>query len=306
MILDLFAPYTAEDMWERLGYEPSVALVHVAQGRSVAARRGVGHRHRAGRRQGARPARGVAEDLGRGARGARSGVGRRRARDRRARDRERDRPRPADRQHRHAGLTPPRQRADALTRRTASALTAVGARSPNLAWAPCPRAPNPNRSTRSPPPRAELRRACAWRSGRPWCCSSPRSPSPPCCRSRRAAGERRAPSRRRPAVGRRRAVSATRPTRRPTSASAPILVHVLGAVARPGLVELAQGGTGDRRGRGGGRIHRRGRSGRGEPRTTRGRRRAARGARRRAGRRRRNRVPAGAARRDRRPTARCT
>jgi leucyl-tRNA synthetase len=27
MILDLFAPYTAEDMWERLGYEPSVALV---------------------------------------------------------------------------------------------------------------------------------------------------------------------------------------------------------------------------------------------------------------------------------------
>ena len=26
MILDLFAPYTAEDMWERLGYEPSVAL----------------------------------------------------------------------------------------------------------------------------------------------------------------------------------------------------------------------------------------------------------------------------------------
>ncbi|WP_350346831.1 leucine--tRNA ligase [Agromyces sp. G08B096] len=27
MILDLFAPYTAEDMWQRLGYEPSVALV---------------------------------------------------------------------------------------------------------------------------------------------------------------------------------------------------------------------------------------------------------------------------------------
>ena len=27
MILDLFAPYTAEDMWERLGYQPSVALV---------------------------------------------------------------------------------------------------------------------------------------------------------------------------------------------------------------------------------------------------------------------------------------
>jgi leucyl-tRNA synthetase len=27
MILDLFAPYTAEDMWERLGYEPTVALV---------------------------------------------------------------------------------------------------------------------------------------------------------------------------------------------------------------------------------------------------------------------------------------
>ncbi|GAA4381855.1 leucine--tRNA ligase [Agromyces bauzanensis] len=27
MILDVFAPYTAEDMWQRLGYEPSVALV---------------------------------------------------------------------------------------------------------------------------------------------------------------------------------------------------------------------------------------------------------------------------------------
>jgi len=27
MILDIFAPYTAEDMWERLGYPPSVALV---------------------------------------------------------------------------------------------------------------------------------------------------------------------------------------------------------------------------------------------------------------------------------------
>lgn len=27
MVLDLFAPYTAEDMWQRLGYEPTVALV---------------------------------------------------------------------------------------------------------------------------------------------------------------------------------------------------------------------------------------------------------------------------------------
>ncbi|GAA2459559.1 leucine--tRNA ligase [Agromyces soli] len=27
MVLDLFAPFTAEDMWQRLGYEPSVALV---------------------------------------------------------------------------------------------------------------------------------------------------------------------------------------------------------------------------------------------------------------------------------------
>ena len=26
MALNLFAPYTAEDMWERLGYEPCVAL----------------------------------------------------------------------------------------------------------------------------------------------------------------------------------------------------------------------------------------------------------------------------------------
>ncbi|MFE6966111.1 leucine--tRNA ligase [Agromyces sp. NPDC057679] len=27
MVLDLFAPYTAEDMWQRLGYEPTIALV---------------------------------------------------------------------------------------------------------------------------------------------------------------------------------------------------------------------------------------------------------------------------------------
>ncbi|WP_022890153.1 leucine--tRNA ligase [Agromyces italicus] len=27
MLLDLFAPYTAEDMWQRLGYEPTIALV---------------------------------------------------------------------------------------------------------------------------------------------------------------------------------------------------------------------------------------------------------------------------------------
>ena len=31
MILDLFAPHTAEEMWETLGYEPFVALVAVAQ-----------------------------------------------------------------------------------------------------------------------------------------------------------------------------------------------------------------------------------------------------------------------------------
>ena len=80
MVLDLFAPYTAEDMWAAARLRAERRARAVAQGRPDAARRGVGHRDRAGRRQGARPARGVAEDLGRRARGARSGVGRRVAR----------------------------------------------------------------------------------------------------------------------------------------------------------------------------------------------------------------------------------
>ena len=53
MILDLFAPHTAEEMWEMLGYEPFVGLVHVAPGRPDAAGRGDRDRGRADRRQGA-------------------------------------------------------------------------------------------------------------------------------------------------------------------------------------------------------------------------------------------------------------
>ena len=70
---------------------------------------------------------------------------------------------------------------------------------------------------------------------------------------------------------------------RPGVGTAPLLVHVLGAVAQPGLVEL-DGRRACRRRRGGGRrIHGRGRSGRREPRAPGRRRRAARGARGRAG-----------------------
>ena len=65
MALNLFAPYTAEDMWELLGYEPSVALAQWRKPDPTLLDRGVGDGGRAGRRQGARPARGVAEDLAR-------------------------------------------------------------------------------------------------------------------------------------------------------------------------------------------------------------------------------------------------
>ena len=44
MILDLFAPHTAEEMWEMLGYEPFVGLVDLAPGRPDAP--GRGHRDR--------------------------------------------------------------------------------------------------------------------------------------------------------------------------------------------------------------------------------------------------------------------
>ena len=59
MILDLFAPHTAEEMWEMLGYEPFVGLVPWRQPDRDAAGRGHRDRGRAGRRQGARDARGV-------------------------------------------------------------------------------------------------------------------------------------------------------------------------------------------------------------------------------------------------------
>ena len=59
VLLSLFAPYTAEECWEMLGHEPSVARA-AGRGRPGAAGRGHGHVRRAGRRQGPRPAGGPA------------------------------------------------------------------------------------------------------------------------------------------------------------------------------------------------------------------------------------------------------
>ena len=75
IMLSLVAPYTAEEMWARLGHEPSRGARGLAGGRPGAAGRGVGHVRRAGRRQGARPPRGVPGHH-RG-RAARAGAGRR-------------------------------------------------------------------------------------------------------------------------------------------------------------------------------------------------------------------------------------
>ena len=65
MILDLFAPHTAEEMWEMLGYEPFVGLVTWRQPDRDAAGRGHRDRGRADRRQGARDARGAGADRSR-------------------------------------------------------------------------------------------------------------------------------------------------------------------------------------------------------------------------------------------------
>ena len=73
-MLSLFAPYTAEEMWEQLGHEPTVALAGWPDGRPGAAGRGLGDVRRAGRRQGARPARGAARH--RRGRAAGAGAGR--------------------------------------------------------------------------------------------------------------------------------------------------------------------------------------------------------------------------------------
>ena len=58
IMLSLVAPYTAEEMWERLGHEPTVALAGWPAVDPALLVAGVGHLRRAGRRQGARPARG--------------------------------------------------------------------------------------------------------------------------------------------------------------------------------------------------------------------------------------------------------
>ena len=101
--LSLFAPYTAEEMWEKLGYPPPVALVRLAQGRPDPAGADRGDRGRAGRRQGARSARGHPEDRPGGAREARDGLRGRDAGHRRPLDRERDRAGAAHREHRDEG-----------------------------------------------------------------------------------------------------------------------------------------------------------------------------------------------------------
>ena len=53
VMLSLVAPYTAEEMWARLGHEPCVALAGWPDGRPGAARPGVGDLRGADRRQGA-------------------------------------------------------------------------------------------------------------------------------------------------------------------------------------------------------------------------------------------------------------
>ena len=105
MILDLFAPYTAEDMWERLGYQPSVALVPWRKAdpallveESVTAIVQVDGKVRDRLEVSPKISGDELEALAR----ASAGVA---ARDRRARDRERHRARAAPREHRHARLT---------------------------------------------------------------------------------------------------------------------------------------------------------------------------------------------------------
>ena len=100
IMLSLFAPYTAEDAWARLGHEPTVALVGWPVVDPAAVGRGVGHLRRADQRQGARPARRAAGD--RRGRVACVGVGRARSRggDRRSRDSHGDRARAQTRQRR--------------------------------------------------------------------------------------------------------------------------------------------------------------------------------------------------------------
>ena len=60
VLLSLFAPYTAEECWELLGHEPSVAKAGWPVGRSRAARHRVGHLRCSGEREGQGPGRGTA------------------------------------------------------------------------------------------------------------------------------------------------------------------------------------------------------------------------------------------------------
>ena len=81
-MLSLFAPYTAEEMWERLGHEPTVALAGWPAVDPALLVEEIGHLRRAGRRQGARPARGAAgHRRGRAARAGAVGGGVQRALD---------------------------------------------------------------------------------------------------------------------------------------------------------------------------------------------------------------------------------
>ncbi len=60
VLLSLVAPYTAEEMWARLGHQPTVALAGWPERRRGPAGRGVGHRGRAGAGQAACAPRGLA------------------------------------------------------------------------------------------------------------------------------------------------------------------------------------------------------------------------------------------------------
>ena len=74
IMLSLVAPYTAEEMWERLGHEPTVARVPLARGRPGAAGGGHRDRRRPGAGQGPQSPGGVAVGVrGRPARGRAGG-----------------------------------------------------------------------------------------------------------------------------------------------------------------------------------------------------------------------------------------
>ena len=253
MILDLFAPYTAEDMWQRLGYEPSVALVPWRKAdpallveESVTAIVQVDGKVRDRLEVSPKISADELESLAR-ASAAVVAIGRR------SRDRQCHRARTAPREHRHPGLIPtgyglagrgratrPRQRvgrasvdslADRPRRRSWPRIACGYARSLRvpIRWGrstPVPRRASPRLRVTVGAAVALFIGAVAVAAILSFTATGGGGQGP-------SAGRSPAMPRARPAL---------RPPRRDGAVSgAPLLVHVLGAVARPGLVELEAG-----------------------------------------------------------------